>query len=79
MKKQIQVRIYPNGKIEAKTIGVKGKHCVQYSSLLEQVLNARAVEMMCPRLPYHSFVEKAAGFHSCIIGVEVIENAERFS
>lgn len=44
MKKQIQVRIYPNGKIEAKTIGVKGKHCVQYSSLLEQVLNARVVE-----------------------------------
>lgn len=35
--------------------------------------------LMCPRLPNHFFVEKAAGFHSCIKGVEVIENAERFS
>ena len=35
--------------------------------------------VMCPRLPNHFFVEKAAGFHSCIKGVEVIENAERFS
>lgn len=37
------------------------------------------VGLMCPRLPNHFFVEKAAGFHSCIKGVEVIENAERFS
>lgn len=46
VKKQIQVRIYPDGKIEAKTIGVKGKQCTQYSSLLEQVLDARTVESM---------------------------------
>lgn len=44
MKKQIQVRIYPDGKIEAKTIGVYGKQCTKYIPLLEQVLNARTVE-----------------------------------
>lgn len=44
MGKQIQVQIYPDGKIEAKTIGVKGKQCKNYIPLLEQVLKARMVE-----------------------------------
>ena len=44
MGKQIQVRSYPDGKIEAKTLGVKGKQCKDYIPLLEQVLKARAIE-----------------------------------
>jgi hypothetical protein len=46
VKKQIQVRIYPDGKIVAKTVGVKGKQCTQYIPFLEQVLYARTVENM---------------------------------
>lgn len=44
MGKQIQLRIYPDGKIEAKTLGIKGKKCVDYIQVLEQMLKAKTVE-----------------------------------
>lgn len=44
MKKQIQVRIYPDGKIEAVTHGIKGKKCTDYIQILEQMLKSKTVE-----------------------------------
>ncbi len=44
MKQQIQIRIYPNGQIEAKTLGIKGKKCTDYINVLEEALQARTVE-----------------------------------
>jgi hypothetical protein len=38
------VRIYPDGKVEGKTLGVKGKECTAYIKAFEELLQARAVE-----------------------------------
>ena len=42
--KQMQIRIYPDGKIDAKTLGIKGEKCTDYIKTLEQLLNAQVVE-----------------------------------
>lgn len=44
MSKQLQIRIYPNGEIEAKTLGIKGEKCTGYIPTLEALLQARTVE-----------------------------------
>lgn len=44
MAKQITIRIYPDGKVEAKTVGIKGKACLKYLQPLEQLLEAEAVD-----------------------------------
>ncbi len=44
MSKQITIRIYPDGKIETKTQGIKGKTCLKYLQPLEQMLEAQAVD-----------------------------------
>lgn len=38
--KQIQVRIYPNGELEAETKGIKGKTCLKYIAEIERMANA---------------------------------------
>ncbi|WP_338552777.1 DUF2997 domain-containing protein [Paenibacillus sp. KS-LC4] len=42
--KQIRVRIYPDGKIEADVLGFKGKGCTDYISILEQLLDAETID-----------------------------------
>lgn len=44
MGKQIQIKIQPDGKIEAQTIGMKGKKCTDYIQILEDMLNAKTIE-----------------------------------
>jgi len=44
LKAQIQVRIYPDGKIETKTLGIKGKKCVDYIHAFEKMLHAKVIE-----------------------------------
>lgn len=41
MKKQLEVRIYPDGKIEASTVGITGKSCANYRALLEKLMEAK--------------------------------------
>lgn len=38
--KQLKIRIYPNGQIEAETKGIKGKACLSYISQIENMANA---------------------------------------
>ncbi len=42
--KQIKLRIYTDGKIDAETKGVKGKACLDYISVLEQLTGAVTVD-----------------------------------
>lgn len=42
--KQVQLRIFPNGKIEAETHGVKGKACLDYIKIIEQLTGARTID-----------------------------------
>ncbi len=39
-KKQIKVRLLPDGSIEAETLGVKGKNCLKYMMILEEMMHA---------------------------------------
>ena len=42
--KQIKLRIYTDGKVEAETNGIKGKACLNYISILEQLTGATTVD-----------------------------------
>jgi hypothetical protein len=44
MTKQIKIQIYPDGRIQADIAGIKGKKCTDYIQILEEILNAEAVE-----------------------------------
>ncbi|MGN0193782.1 MAG: DUF2997 domain-containing protein [Pseudoramibacter sp.] len=44
MKKQIQVRIFPDGRIEAETKNIKGNTCLKYIKPLEEMLQAKTVD-----------------------------------
>lgn len=38
--KQLQIRIFPTGEIEAETKGIKGKACLKYIAEAERLTNA---------------------------------------
>ncbi len=42
--KQLKIRIFPDGKVQSETEGIKGKACLNYVSILEQLTGARAVD-----------------------------------
>lgn len=44
MKKQIKIRVYPDGKIESETINIKGKKCLKYIKEVEALTNAKTVK-----------------------------------
>ena len=44
MSRQLQVRIYPDGRIESKTLNVKGKQCEKYLNVMERLTDARVVD-----------------------------------
>lgn len=44
MSEKIQIRIFPDGRVMAETLGIKGEKCTDVIPLLEQLLNAEAVE-----------------------------------
>ncbi len=44
MAKKLRVRIYPDGRIDAVTKGIKGKKCTDYIGLIEKLLNAKTVD-----------------------------------
>lgn len=41
---KIRVRIFPDGRIEAETEGIKGEKCTDYIIILEKLLNSQAIE-----------------------------------
>ncbi len=41
---KIVVRIFPDGRIQAETKGIKGEKCTNYIKVLEEILKARTVE-----------------------------------
>ena len=40
-KKQLKIKFLPNGEIEMETVGIKGKKCLDYVKLLEQLADAK--------------------------------------
>ena len=43
MTKQIKIRVYPDGRIESETVGIKGKSCLNYIKEVEQLTGAKTV------------------------------------
>ena len=39
MSKKIQIKLSPNGEIEMKTLGIKGKKCLDYIEILKKLVN----------------------------------------
>jgi len=60
MRKQLQVRIHPDGKIDAKTLGITGSECTNYITALEQLLDARTVESSYTEEYYQSEIQETA-------------------
>ncbi|MCM3443108.1 DUF2997 domain-containing protein [Metabacillus halosaccharovorans] len=44
MEEKIVVRIFPDGRIQAETKGIKGEKCTNYMKVLEEILSARTLE-----------------------------------
>jgi Protein of unknown function (DUF2997) len=44
MTKQVRVQIFPDGNVQADIQGIKGKTCVDYIRILEDILDAKAVD-----------------------------------
>ncbi|GHU33377.1 hypothetical protein AGMMS50256_25190 [Betaproteobacteria bacterium] len=44
MSRQIQLRIFPDGKVQAEVLGFRGKKCADYIAILEALLDAEAVD-----------------------------------
>lgn len=42
--RQVTLKIMPDGKVQAETHGIKGKACLDYISVIEQLTGARAVD-----------------------------------
>ncbi|MCQ2754942.1 MAG: DUF2997 domain-containing protein [bacterium] len=39
MSKKIQIKLSPNGEIEMKTLGIKGKKCLDYIEILKKLVD----------------------------------------
>ena len=44
MTKRIRIQIFPDGRVQAETEGIKGKACTSYISILQEILDAEVVD-----------------------------------
>lgn len=42
--RQIKLKIFPDGQVQAEVQGFRGKKCADYISILEQMLDAEAID-----------------------------------
>ncbi len=42
--RQIKLKIFPDGQVQAEVQGFRGKKCADYISILEQILDAEAID-----------------------------------
>ena len=44
LSKQIKLKIFPDGQVQAEVLGFRGKKCADYISILEQLLDAETID-----------------------------------
>jgi hypothetical protein len=44
MSKQIKLKIFRDGQVQAEVLGFRGKKCTDFISILEQLLDAEAID-----------------------------------
>ena len=40
-KKQLKIKLLPNGEVQMETVGIKGKSCLQYAQLFEKLADVK--------------------------------------
>lgn len=55
MSRQIRLKIFQNGQVQAEVLGFRGKKCTDYISVLEQLLDAEAIDSV--RMPEYYLEE----------------------
>lgn len=45
MRKQLEIKIFPDGRVEANTVGITGKSCADYRPILEKMLEAKTTRL----------------------------------
>lgn len=40
-KKQLKIKLLPNGEIQMETVGIKGKKCLDYVKFIEQLVDGK--------------------------------------
>lgn len=58
MAQKVTIRIYADGRIEAKTVGVKGSRCLDYIRMLEGLLDAETVSSKYTDEYYETDIEQ---------------------
>jgi len=58
--KQLKIRLFPDGQIQAETNGIKGEACTDYIKTLEKLLNAQTVESVFTKEYYAIQTEEAS-------------------
>lgn len=53
-KKQIKIRIFPDGRIESETVNIKGKECLKYIKDIEQITDAQVIRSEFTKEYYQS-------------------------
>lgn len=43
-KKQLKIKLLPNGEIQMETIGIKGKKCLDYVNLLKKIADVKIIK-----------------------------------
>ena len=43
-KKQLKIKLLPNGEIQMETIGIKGKKCLDYIEVLKKLVDAKITD-----------------------------------
>ena len=43
-KKQLRIKLMPNGEIQMETIGIKGQKCLEYIPLMESIADIKITE-----------------------------------
>lgn len=54
MTKQIKIRVYPDGRVESQTVGIKGKSCLNYIKDIEDLTNSKTVKSEFTKEYYES-------------------------
>lgn len=44
MGRQIKIKLLPNGKIQAETVGIKGPECLNYKDLIEKLTESKIIK-----------------------------------
>ena len=71
MGKQLQIRIYPDGRVQAETKNMKGKTCLKYIKTVEELLQARTVDSQFTKEYYEAEENQQYTYD-----VEVVKNGK---